>query len=127
VSLLVVNQHEAEVLGRRTGCVRDDIGEMARHLSAVWDAEVLVTLGGAGAMRAQRELIEHYPSIHADRIVDTTGAGDAFVGALAAALVAGEPTQTALRWGLAAGAITVASQGAQGGRISPESIAAMVS
>jgi ribokinase len=127
VSVLVVNQHEAQELARRAGCHSDDLDEVARHLSAAWDAQVFVTLGGAGAMDAKPEGVQRYASIQADRVVDTTGAGDAFVGAVAAALVAGESTQTALRWGLAAGAITVASEGAQGGRISPDAIAAMIS
>ena len=45
--------------------------------------------------------------------VDTTGAGDAFNGALAAALAAGHELTTALEWALAAGALAVTRPGAQ--------------
>ncbi len=44
--------------------------------------------------------------------VDTTGAGDAFVGALAAHLAAGEPLATAVRFGTEAGSTTTEQRGA---------------
>jgi ribokinase len=44
--------------------------------------------------------------------VDSVAAGDAFNGALAAALLEGRPTREALRWAAAAGALAVTKEGA---------------
>jgi len=46
--------------------------------------------------------------------VDTTGAGDAFVGALAAKLARGAPIEEAVSYAVLAGAAAVTSEGAQG-------------
>jgi ribokinase len=47
-----------------------------------------------------------------DEVVDTTGAGDAFAGALAAALAGGASLEDAVRAGLAAGALAITREGA---------------
>jgi len=49
------------------------------------------------------------------RAVDTTGAGDAFCGALAQALAGGAALADAVRWAVAAAAVSVTREGAQGG------------
>jgi ribokinase len=126
VDLLVVNQHEAVTLARRSGYASDALTEIAAHLCRSWKSSVVVTLGAAGALWAQRGEVEHIAPFEARRVVDTTGAGDAFVGAMAAALALGTPTRNAVQWGLAAGAIAVAAAGAQGGRATPELIAELV-
>ena len=46
-------------------------------------------------------------------VVDTTGAGDAFVGALAAQLAQGADLETAVRYGVQAGSFAVTRDGAQ--------------
>ncbi len=72
---------------------------------------LLVTLGAEGATWG--ELTVPAESIAADEVVDTTGAGDAFCGALAAALAAGEDDEAALRLAVAAGGAAVRHHGAQ--------------
>ena len=47
------------------------------------------------------------------RVVDTTGAGDTFVGALAVLLAEGAPLEEAVRWGVHAGALACTRLGAQ--------------
>lgn len=113
---LVVNETEAaQVLARAVEGPADaqraaaDLLEMAR--SAV------ITVGSAGAVYAERAS-DGKPSVHllpAARVavVDTTGAGDAFTGVLAAALSRGTDLRTAVELGILAGTHAVTGLGAQ--------------
>ncbi|MEU1039523.1 ribokinase [Streptomyces sp. NPDC005551] len=106
VDLLVANQHEAAALG---GVVEPR--EAAKTLLARVPA-VIVTLGAAGCLYVARD---HDPiSVPVPRVtaVDTTGAGDTFVGALAVALGEGRPMRSALAWASAAAALSVQRAGA---------------
>ncbi|WP_456413575.1 PfkB family carbohydrate kinase, partial [Oceanithermus profundus] len=58
---------------------------------------------------------------------DTTAAGDAFVGGLAAALAAGEPLVRALRFGSAAGALAATRPGAQPSLPTAEAVRSLLS
>jgi ribokinase len=126
VDLLVVNEHEAATLARTSGFVSEAASDIAARLTRTWQSPVVVTLGEAGALWAEHDEVEHMAPFPAEQVVDTTGAGDAFVGALAAALALGTPPRDAVRWGLAAGAIAVAAPGAQGGCATPERIAELL-
>ncbi|MBK8470179.1 MAG: PfkB family carbohydrate kinase [Candidatus Phosphoribacter sp.] len=72
---------------------------------------LLVTFGAAGASW-DGERVDGVP-VPAQQVLDTTGAGDAFCGALAAALARGDDRATALRWAATAGADAVRRVGAQ--------------
>jgi ribokinase len=72
----------------------------------------VVTVGAAGAIVACGDHVDHVPA-EPSEVVDTTGAGDAFTGALAAALSAGISLLEAARIGVRAGSYAVARPGAQ--------------
>jgi ribokinase len=74
-------------------------------------ASLVVTFGAAGAAWDGHQLTG--PVVDAAEVLDTTGAGDAFCGALGAALVAGAGRREALQAALAAGADAVRHRGAQ--------------
>ncbi|GAA3055795.1 ribokinase [Streptomyces roseofulvus] len=104
--LLVPNEHEAVALTGRT----DPHAAALALLDAV--PEVVVTLGAAGCLyvaRGAEPLTVPAPRV---RAVDTTAAGDTFVGALAVALAEGLPMPDALSRAGTAAALSVRREGA---------------
>lgn len=106
VDLLIPNEHEAATL---TG-----LTDPHKAAIALLDQvpEVVVTLGAAGSLYAARDtdpLTVPAPQVTA---VDSTGAGDTFVGALAVAVGEGRPMREALGWAAAAAALSVQREGA---------------
>jgi ribokinase len=73
---------------------------------------VVITAGGDGAVCADAERAVHIPAPQVV-VVDSTGAGDAFAGALAAALGRGAELAAAAQDAVAAGAAAVQWRGAQ--------------
>lgn len=92
---VVVNEHEALLLAD----------------SEAMPASLLVTFGAAGAAWDGDQIVG--PVVEESAVLDTTGAGDAFCGALAAALATGAEHREALQAALAAGADAVRHIGAQ--------------
>ncbi|MFJ7943719.1 ribokinase [Streptomyces sp. NPDC096354] len=106
VDLLIPNEHEAAALsGKTEPHAAAEI--LLRHVP-----EVVVTLGSRGCLYAARgsETI-HFPAPEVTA-VDTTGAGDTFVGALAVALGEGRAVPEALAWASIAAALCVQKPGA---------------
>ncbi|MFC9245401.1 ribokinase [Streptomyces sp. NPDC057136] len=106
VDLLIPNEHEAAAL---TGVAEPQAAAevLLRHVP-----EVVITLGAKGCLYAARgsePVLFPAPAVAA---VDTTGAGDTFVGALAVALGEGRPVPEALAWASSAAALCVQKPGA---------------
>ncbi|KAI5846099.1 Ribokinase-like protein [Tricharina praecox] len=120
VGWLVVNETEAAILtgvevqelDKNEGVVKAADGLKAKGCGAV-----VVTLGGRGCYWCDGASNSGWQGVTVKRegVVDTTGAGDTFVGALAVALMEGKTTEEAVKWaGRAAGA-AVKKRGAMGG------------
>jgi ribokinase len=90
---VVANETEAELLAAAGGA----------------PAELLVTRGESGSSWGALSA----PADRAERVVDTTGAGDTYCGALAAALAEGLDREPAMRAAAAAAARSVEHEGAQ--------------
>lgn len=111
---LVVNVHEARTLGLGTALADDATVESWRDAAAsvvgVLARSVVVTLGDRGAVAADPTGSWAAP---APRVVavDTTGAGDAATGVLAAMLAEGRSLPDAVRAAVAAGALAVQGRG----------------
>jgi ribokinase len=108
VDVLVPNRGELVGLTGRNG----DPAELAHSFDLA--AAVVVTLGSEGALVVDGDRTER---IEAPRVnaVDTTGAGDAFCGALAQALAEGADLVEAARWAVRVAAVSVTRVGAQSG------------
>lgn len=107
VDYLVPNQIELALLTQT-----DSAPEGVAQLQALGVPHVVVTLGGDGVAifeGTQSYLLPPHPV----KVVDTTAAGDAFVGGFAVALTEGRSTREAAEWGNAAGALAVTRVGAQ--------------
>ncbi|KAK9446651.1 Ribokinase-like protein [Limtongia smithiae] len=75
---------------------------------------VIVTLGGQGVIYALPGTAPVLvPPYKPARVVDTTGAGDSFLGGFVGAVAAGKQIADAVRWGAAAGSIAVTRAGAE--------------
>ncbi|RNG20769.1 ribokinase [Streptomyces botrytidirepellens] len=110
---LVVNEHEARyLLGDDPDGNATDPEAWAAALLARGPRSVVVTLGGAGALVADHDRTVRIPSLPVEA-VDTTGAGDAFTGALAWRLGVGDDLETAVRYAVRVGAAAVTRAGAQ--------------
>jgi ribokinase len=109
---VLVNQHEAAVvLG--VPDIDGDAQTAARQILTLGPSSVVVTLGASGAVVADGDGVRFAPAAAAERVVDTTGAGDAFAGALAAALAGGAGLDAAVAAGQRAGAAAVGRPGAR--------------
>jgi ribokinase len=112
VSVVTPNEVEAaSLLGSPVSSI-DDAWRAAREFRTRGAAAAIVTLGEQGAVLSSREHELHVPAFTVPRVVDTTGAGDAFNGALAVALAEGQPLPEAARFAAAAAALCVSAIGA---------------
>jgi ribokinase len=112
VSVVTPNEVEAAtLLGSPVSSV-EDAGRAAREFRARGVAAAIVTLGERGAVLSSAEGEMHVPAFAVPRVVDTTGAGDAFSGALAVALAERQSLPEATRFASAAAALSVSVAGA---------------
>ena len=112
VDVLIPNESETALL---TGLPVGDQAQTRAAATALLDlgvGTVILTLGERGAMLAQEGRTELVPAFTVTP-VDTTAAGDAFVGGLVVALAEGRALSEAVRWGNATGALATTKLGAQ--------------
>lgn len=112
VDYFVPNQTELAIL---TAMPTDTVVEVemaAQYLLQRGMRRLIVTLGADGVLLVTPEIIEHIPAIRVTA-KDTTGAGDAFIGAFAAYEAAGTSLDIALRQAVAYAALSVTKPGTQ--------------
>ena len=108
LDVLIVNQHEAATLAGRGGEPR----ELARSLAQRHQLTCVVTLGPEGALAVAGDLTLRVRPLMVDPL-DTTGAGDAFAGVMAAWLDRGAELAAALQAATVAAGLTCENLGAQ--------------
>jgi ribokinase len=112
VDYLTPNAVEAEHLSGHSTSGLEAAGRAARALLARGPRAVIVTLGEHGALVCDRQGLAHVRAIPVDA-VDTTGAGDAFNGALAVALGEGRGLPDAVQFAVVAAGLACTRRGAQ--------------
>jgi ribokinase len=110
--LLILNTVEAATLSGLAVVSPFDALIAARNLRDVGIGSVIITMGKAGAVVADDAGVSYYPAPEV-RAVDTTGAGDTFVGAIAAGLSIGKTMSEAVAFAQRAAAHSVTRRGAQ--------------
>ncbi|WP_324740578.1 ribokinase [Pseudomonas veronii] len=112
IDYLIPNESEATALSGVTVDSLDSAKLAAAQLIKAGAAKVIITLGAQGALFSDGNRVEHLaaPNVKA---VDTTAAGDTFVGGFAAALAHGKSEAEAIRFGQVAAALSVTRAGAQ--------------
>lgn len=111
-SLLIVNDYEFNLIQDKTGLANGQLFEMAET--------TIVTLGGAGSKIYHQGRAVTIPSFKASRVVDPTGAGDAYRGGLLSGLVQGEDMETSALRGSACASFAVECNGTQVYSFTPE-------
>jgi ribokinase len=110
VSILVANEHEASQMLERDISGSLDALAAAASMRRLGPTAAVITLGASGAVVASDAGEQHLPAPPAT-VVDTTGAGDAFVGSLSARLAAGDSLERAVEFAVAMGSATTEQAG----------------
>ncbi len=110
--IVAPNETEAELITGLPVGTPEQIEAAGRRLRELGARRVVITLGERGALRIDADGAAHVPG---ERVaaVDTTGAGDAFIGSLAYFIARGKPIGEAMRRANAIAAVSVTRVGAQ--------------
>jgi adenosine kinase len=103
---VAVNDYEGRMLCERTGHTLESLSRS--HL-----AGVVVTLGAEGCDVWAQGRCQHVPGVVAEQVIDPTGCGDAFRGALLYGLERGWPLTRCVELGNRVGALKIACRGGQ--------------
>jgi ribokinase len=125
VDVLVPNESETALLTGLPVGNRAEAESAAEALRDIGVGTVILTLGDRGALLAQERGAELFPAFDVTPM-DTTAAGDAFVGGFAVALAEDKSLAEAVRWGNAGGALATTKLGAQPSLPTRQAVEALV-
>ncbi len=112
VDIIVLNEIEASELAGVRVSDPESASVAAAAIRKRGPSTAIVTLGSQGVMLAHSDYRQHFPARQVE-VVDTTAAGDTFIGAMCAALAAGASMDAAVGKGIDAATICVTRPGAQ--------------
>ncbi len=112
VDVMVANRDEASKLSH-IDVVDRNSAELAGRMIMAWGTgSVIITLGSEGSLVVNKDQVTEIPTYEVD-VVDTVGAGDAFIAGIAVALGSGGEIERAAKLATAAAALATTKQGAQ--------------
>jgi ribokinase len=121
--VLVVNEHEALSIAATIGeTVGDDYLAAGRAIASSFETICIVTAGARGAYAINPEGTQIHAPTRSVTPVDTTGAGDTFVGVLANGLAESLPIEAAMKRACAAASLACLTAGAQAGMPAREAL-----
>ncbi|HUG35193.1 MAG TPA: ribokinase [Anaerolineales bacterium] len=123
---IVPNETELSLL---TGQTVSDISSAEKAAKQLLDRgarNVIVTLGSKGALIVNKAIIKQVDAYKVE-VVDTTAAGDAFIGGFATALLQDKSLEESVRFGCACGALAVTKFGAQPSLPTKEEVEKLIS
>lgn len=109
--VMIPNLYEASLISERSSANIRTAKMVGSDLVARGVGAAVITMGRRGCMVVDRDNADHIPAFPID-LVDHTGTGDAFAGALAASLAVGDDLRKAVRFASAAGALACTKFGA---------------
>ncbi len=112
VDYITPNETEASSLTGIKVETTSDAETAGRQLCQSGVGTAIVTLGGNGVVVVRENETFHIPAFAVEKVIDTTGAGDAFNGAFAASLAENPDLQSAIRFASAGAALAVTRNGA---------------
>lgn len=112
VDFLIPNEHELQTIADLDQVDEHSIGRAARLFGEKGVSALIVTMGEKGCYYADRSMVKAYPARKVNA-VDTTAAGDSFIGGFVAGYLVSRDADTAIRQAQIAAAITVTRHGAQ--------------
>jgi ribokinase len=110
--LIVPNETELQLLTGQPVRALEEVKAAAHTLLGRGAKGVIVTLGERGALHVTPEAALHHPP-HSVKAFDSTGAGDAFIGALVASMIEGDDMAQAIAFANKAAALSVTRAGTQ--------------
>ncbi|WP_413724130.1 ribokinase [Sodalis sp. RH16] len=114
VDFLVINETEASfMLGYQVN-TPEDAFKAAATLKGRVRKSVIITLGEKGSVVISDEVNSHFPAIKCDNVVDATGAGDSYIGALGYGIIKNLPLAESIRFASEVSAYSVQNYGGQG-------------
>ena len=111
IDYLILNETEAEFYTGIEIIEASDVKQTCKKLKQLGVSNIILTLGSHGAVYYGEEITK--VDAYTVDVVDTTAAGDTFIGALVSALSKKEPIADALNFASAAAALTITKKGAQ--------------
>lgn len=109
---IVLNEHEANAVAKQKDMNSDDKIAFAQALQKRFNLTTIVTLGPDGSICATADRLIEVPALKV-KAIDTVGAGDAFVGYLAASMDKGLSLEESMRYAAVAGSLACTRVGAQ--------------
>lgn len=111
VDYLIPNEHEAQDIVGIAPDTQESVTAAVERLRALGAGTVIITLGERGCVYNDGEDIVFAPAVKSEA-VDTTSAGDSFIGALVTKLAADTPLPDAIAYAARVAAVTVSRHGA---------------